>query len=1237
MPSFIRKFRIAFSVVVLLSSGQLFAQIVVNSFTPASAVPGTTMTITGENFNSTMAANTVHIGQVRATVTGVNIGAGVGDDTLTVTVPTGAVYGRISVTNTGTRLSDRSRQFFVPVFTPALSRALKTSDFVGTVLTNQPTTAYAVTAADLNNDGKVDLVLSEYSSGGLAFRLNTSTVGTLSFGAEQSLAISGFAGGIQDHDVGDIDGDGILDIVAVSLNTERYVVLQGTGTALTFNQFSFPVHTTDPDVDPQTIALVDVDSDGRLDVVVGHNSTPGISVFLSTTLGSTITFTSSAHPTSTNAVVGLAIADYNADGKDDILAVRNAPNTANVLENNSPTVGTVSFLTPAPFAVDGTDAFPNSVIAGDLDGDVDIDAIVPFSEPGRTEAGILTNTSAGTIALTPTAFAGVGGSQQTAALGDLNGDGKPDLVLPIDTGSYDTVVYTNSSAGSIAFNNKLSLTSSGGISPRNSVVADFDGDNRPDILVYHTNTANISLFRNNPVLAPATQATDVAVPNTTLLPTQASISWTRGSGQRVVVFMKATASTSDVPVPVDLETYSVSPTFGAGDQIPASGWYAVATGTGTSATVTGLTQNTAYRVMVVEYNNNATNGAEVYQTATATGNPLNFTTPVPVSITSMTRAQASPTNAATRTYTVTLGGNVYAGMVAARFSITPTGSIAGASVASVTGSGATYTVTVNTGTGSGNLTLNFNTSTGIVPGISTTLPFAGETYAIDRTAPTLSTVTIASDNVNPSAALIGDDITLSFTASEAIGTPTVTLAGQTVTANNGSGNNWTAVYTLTSGNAAGGVTFSIAFSDLLGNAGSAVSTTTNASAVGLSIPAPPPQLSGSLSGRDIVGPVVILAGTVIDGGSLTGSISNSGLITGTVTLGPGTLIGGGTLSGDIRGNPGSPALLQNVTILANTHLEHVIITWGTILSPDAVIGAGVRFESPTLIPPGLDLTGALSPFRWAGSDAVTVVNLGTDVLRIPVRDILNALRQLPGQGNVELGAGGEVVTSAQSSRGMLLPVRVRQAAAGTAPGTYTDGDGNLLFVTEEGREVLVYPVLLADASLDSELASRGMSFAYDELGRVRVAPPQAGSYLVGRAGLVAVPAFHGVAPGLYAYPLEAPAGVSGYSLIFRDEDGTLMEQELVPAPANWSSLKTALGAIPGVGDVALDAEGVITVEFSGRSIRGRTAYQVLTGSIAGLPTLGASLQWAGDLNGDGVGDYRIFYPSGDVQVLFVYP
>ncbi|HIF28964.1 MAG TPA: hypothetical protein EYQ40_10660, partial [Candidatus Marinimicrobia bacterium] len=116
---------------------------------------------------------------------------------------------------------------------------------------------------------------------------------------------------------------------------------------------------------------------------------------------------------------------------------------------------------------------------------------------------------------------------------------------------------------------------------------------------------------------------------------------------------------------------------------------------------------------------------------------------------------------------------------------------------------------------------NFSDPTGN-SGTTVTATIDGSAVTFDKELPTLSDVTIASDNTNSHYAKETDVITLTFSASESIQTPTVKLIGSatdvTVTAGL-TASEWTATKTVTSSHTEGTTTFEITFSDLVGNAG----------------------------------------------------------------------------------------------------------------------------------------------------------------------------------------------------------------------------------------------------------------------------------------------------------------------------------------------------------------------------------------------------------------------------------
>ncbi len=115
-------------------------------------------------------------------------------------------------------------------------------------------------------------------------------------------------------------------------------------------------------------------------------------------------------------------------------------------------------------------------------------------------------------------------------------------------------------------------------------------------------------------------------------------------------------------------------------------------------------------------------------------------------------------------------------------------------------------------------------------------PLGNNKFKLSKPAdcvPTLSSVNIVSDNVTTTLAVVGDTVTVTFTASVTIATPIVTFSCQgtdiiysRVTTTNTSGNTWTASYDTVNGDGDGAVTYSIAFSDSTGNAGVAVTSGT---------------------------------------------------------------------------------------------------------------------------------------------------------------------------------------------------------------------------------------------------------------------------------------------------------------------------------------------------------------------------------------------------------------------------
>uniref|UniRef100_UPI0025D9041F beta strand repeat-containing protein n=1 Tax=Mucilaginibacter sp. TaxID=1882438 RepID=UPI0025D9041F len=241
-----------------------------------------------------------------------------------------------------------------------------------------------------------------------------------------------------------------------------------------------------------------------------------------------------------------------------------------------------------------------------------------------------------------------------------------------------------------------------------------------------------------------------------------------------------------------------------------------------NVSITNITGDGTYRLDLKSSGTGITDAVGNAAGGFTTGDVFTIDNTAPT-VASIVTASVNPTNATSVDYTVTFSEAV-TGVDKNDFTATNvSGSVSG-TVSAVSGSGATYTVTVNSITGDGALRLDLNSSgTGITDVVSNPISGGfntGQTYTIDNTAPTANTLVFASNHSgNQLIAAVGDVVSLSFTTSEPIQAPTVSIAGHSLTATNPSGNDWVASYTMTSGDTEGRIPFSLQFNDNLGNAG----------------------------------------------------------------------------------------------------------------------------------------------------------------------------------------------------------------------------------------------------------------------------------------------------------------------------------------------------------------------------------------------------------------------------------
>jgi alpha-tubulin suppressor-like RCC1 family protein len=455
----------------------------ITGFTPASALPGTTLTISGTNFSATASNNIVIFGAVQAKIISARI------NSLTVTVPVSATYAPITVSVNG--LMAFSPKRFLPTFIGDGS-AISASTFAPR--TNLVTGSRPICAitADLDGDGKPDLIVANIQDHTISVFQNTSTAGQLSFATRVDLPpipeTQCCPLNPNNINVADVDGDGKPDIIVCDWVNLQILIYQNISTPgiLTSNSFAAPVGFPSGG-SPMTVRVADIDGDGKPDLIV-PNYVGSISIFPNTGTVGSIT-TNSFGPRTDYFVGGnpwdVAVADLDGDGKPDV-AVANGGNAYLSVFRNISTTGNIGVNSLAP-RVD-IKVLTNcwTISAADVDGDGKPDLVLG-SYNGTNGIAVLRNIATpGTLAtnsFAPQVAFSSPNRIRTLALGDINGDAKPDITF-VGEISYLMSVYQNmSSAGT--FTN----TSLGGRVdfPANYIsdgvaIADLDGDWRPDVV-----------------------------------------------------------------------------------------------------------------------------------------------------------------------------------------------------------------------------------------------------------------------------------------------------------------------------------------------------------------------------------------------------------------------------------------------------------------------------------------------------------------------------------------------------------------------------------------------------------------------------------------------------------------------------------------------------------------------------------------------------------------------------------
>lgn len=309
-----------------------------------------------------------------------------------------------------------------------------------------------VVAADVNGDGWPDLVVADAPNGTLSVLTNN---GSGEFGSNALYRISGagpFFGA-------DVNGDGWVDLVLSQPGSPLALVLTNDGTGHFVRSGAYNVGDA-----ARFVVGADVNGDGWVDIITCNNSS--LVVLTNNGGGQFIQSWTGGHlPQS------VAVTDVNGDGRLDLVEVSATPEPTNslVILTNA---GNGTFVLSSTNLL--TTIWAGFVTAADLNGDGKPEVIVPDYDSGDgTTFEILTNNGMGGYGSNAT-YSGMS-APNLVIPADLDGSGRVDLVA--SARGPGVIVFTNNGSG--IFSSNLTVN---GVALSWGTVADVNGDGKPDII-----------------------------------------------------------------------------------------------------------------------------------------------------------------------------------------------------------------------------------------------------------------------------------------------------------------------------------------------------------------------------------------------------------------------------------------------------------------------------------------------------------------------------------------------------------------------------------------------------------------------------------------------------------------------------------------------------------------------------------------------------------------------------------